>query len=338
MRKNQFVAWILVLALMGTATSCTSKESDGKLADSEETQTEEEASAETGTEETGTEETGTEETEPEETDQEEPGESGEADKERIMAEFNGMVSAEDVELSKVILFMQENMKSVGEEHGTAMVLRLEELQTAKQLELEEKFYGGTIQEAFLQSGLGLEEVNLPELIQNSELKALVVLTKESGYKIEMAEGSCFPVIDYSIYQQFGSYTAMDIRDYIDIMAVESGKRFARDAALGIGWDEVVERAILQEAFLKNYPDSAKTATVRELFERYEHITMNGLDNTPLFDSEGPRMLEEVKHAYTAALELDRSSKYLDKLKAFMKIVAENDYMLTPEVKAFIQAN
>lgn len=325
MRKKLLIMGILLLAGLITLTSCRPKEKDKDVSAEEETQQE-------SVEETEEAESQTEvETETEE-DAQEP------DVETIMAGFNELFSGEAPELKDVAEFIKKNAELAGAENVSEMIVRFEALQKEKLAQMEEKFYSGTVQQYFQQSGFGTDELNSPELIQNEEIRALTVMARESGYRTEMAEGSYFPIIDYSFYRQFSSYASPDIKDYIEIMAAESEKRFARDAALTIGWDEVVERALSQEAYLINYPGSAKAEDIRVLYDRYKYITFHGLDNTPLFDYGSRIMSEEAKSAYSEILSGGRESEYVKKIREFMDIAATGGYKLTTEVKNFIQNN
>jgi len=67
------------------------------------------------------------------------------------------------------------------------------------------------------------------------------------------------------------------------MAEESNNPPAKDAALVVGWDEVLKRALNQEKFIKRYEDSAKVGKVKELYRKYLTFTLFGLNNTPLFE-------------------------------------------------------
>jgi len=51
----------------------------------------------------------------------------------------------------------------------------------------------------------------------------------------------FPVIDYEVYKKYSEYVTEDVKEYINIMAEESNNPPAKDAALVVGWDEVLKR-------------------------------------------------------------------------------------------------
>ena len=259
------------------------------------------------------------------------------DESALMGDFDNLASNEDVKLIDIIAFIETNIATVSLDNATSMILRLEELQIKQLPLLEEKYYPETMQKIFQDAKAG-SDFSQPENFKDTTLKALVQETIGSGYKVEQAEGMYYPVIDYSFYEKFSSYATPDIKEYLAIMAVESNQLFAKDAALVIGWDEVINRALVQEQFLINYDDSKRSDAINELYKRYEFIAMFGLNNTPMFDYESKIINEKAKTAYEDALAKDINSEFLLKLKGFMDVVLKNDNKLTDEVEQYRRAN
>lgn len=172
------------------------------------------------------------------------------DESAVMGEFDVLTSSEDVKLIDVIAFIETNIATVSPDHASSMILRFEELQIKQLPLLEEIYYPETMQKIFQDAKAG-SDFSQPENFKDSTLKELVQETIDIGFKVEQAEGFYYPIIDYSFYKKFSSYATPDIKEYIDIMTVESNQLFAKDAALVIGWDEVVNRALAQEQFLIN---------------------------------------------------------------------------------------
>lgn len=264
-------------------------------------------------------------------------ENKETDKD-IMKEFNDLIIKENVSLKEVAAFMNENIKSITQEEASTMIIGFEELQKNSKNTEEEKYLPEEIQGEFNQLGTEGIDFNQAESIKDETIKQLVTESRENGYRIETAEGYYFPVIDYSFYKQFSSYATPDIKDYIEIMSVESDHIFAKDAALVITWDEVVKRALSLERFLSSYPDSQKREDIISLYDNYLFITMHGLNNTPLFDYETKKIDEKANNAFGIALTQSIDSKYLRKLGEFIELIRKNDNRLTDEVESFRKEN
>lgn len=256
----------------------------------------------------------------------------------IMDEYNKLIADENVSLKEIVAYMNENIKNATKEEASTMIIGLEDLQLSRKATEEEKYLPEQIQKGFQTLASEGIDFNQIDAIKDETIKKLVADSKDSGYKIETAEGFFFPIIDYSFYRQFSSYATPDIKDYIDIMAVESDKAFAKDAALVISWDEVVNRTLEMEKFLNNYTDSIRWEYINNLYDNYVFITMHGLNNTPLFDYETKQMDEKAKSSFTTALDQSIDSEYLNKLGEFMKLAEKSNYKLSDEIESYRKEN
>jgi hypothetical protein len=124
------------------------------------------------------------------------------------------------------------------------------------------------------------------------------------------------------------------------MTVESDQASVKDAGLVIGYQQLVNRALTQERFVQQFPKSNRTAQVRSLFDNYKIYTFYGTNNTPLFDYESKKMQPNAIKGYTALLQYTKTgnSPYLNLLRKFMDLAADNDYKLTKEVEKFRSTN
>ena len=67
------------------------------------------------------------------------------------------------------------------------------------------------------------------------------------------------------------------------LAKENTTLTTNDAALVIPWSEVSNRALFWERYLKRYPDSPYAKQAEFLFQWYQAILFQGLDNTPVVE-------------------------------------------------------
>ncbi|UVI27571.1 hypothetical protein [Paenibacillus spongiae] len=175
---------------------------------------------------------------------------------------------------------------------------------------------------------------------DKSLKALLQEAADSGFKLETAEGFYFPVVRYAALQKFNPYVTDDIKAYMDIMTVESEKASVKDAGLMIGYQELVNRALSQERFVKQFPSSNRIAQVKQLFQSYKILTFYGVNNTPLFDYDTKVIQPNAKKGYGLILKWNdtKSSPYLTTLQKFMNLLADQNDKLTEEVEKFRKAN
>ncbi|WP_025702736.1 hypothetical protein, partial [Paenibacillus forsythiae] len=239
-------------------------------------------------------------------------------------------------LPEAISYLNANIYAAGSYRAMLMTLRLENAQRAALSAWQDKFAIQGIQRELTElyePGDSLAE--LAGKTKKANLRLMLERAVKCGYKLETAEGSFFPVIDYAAYRKYKLYVTSDIRDYITIMAIESDLPSNKDNGLIIAWAEVASRALAQEAFIAAYPRSNRIEAVKSLFRTYEIDTFYGLSNTPLFHYDNLEMDLEASKAYTAVLAKNNGeSPYLEKLGGFMKLLKEHDYKLTDEIEEY----
>jgi len=253
---------------------------------------------------------------------------------KLASEFLAL-AGENPKPDAIIEFMDKNIAGVSKDSASKMLEELEKAQKNCLSELEEKYY---IDEA-VQSSLSKiynSEFDLDKIddIKDAKLKNLLKETRDMGYKVETAEGMYFPIINYEYIKKYSSYAEDDMKDYIDVMAVESNKMSAKDGALMLSWDEIIERALVQEGFIKKYGSSDKVESIKELEKRYLTFMLFGLNNTPLFSYDTKAMEPEAKEAYAKAVKDNGNSELMQMLGKYMDILGKSDYKLSDEVDKF----
>jgi hypothetical protein len=252
----------------------------------------------------------------------------------IMEEFDRLVDSE-AGLDEIIGFIDDSIAQLSEEHASIMLDRLEGLQEKNLPVLDEKFYS----DQTIQSGINKIygpgfDMNTVDQMEDGRLKDLLAEAGNTGYRVETAEGMYFPIIDYKFYEKYSYYVTADMNEYIDIMAVESDEVPAKDAALVISWDAILERALRQERFLGQYPDSIKADQIRRLYKKYVSFTLFGLNNTPLFEYDTNTMKDDAKAVYKQAVGSGQDSGYLDTIREYIEVLEKDNFKLTDEVDKY----
>lgn len=265
-----------------------------------------------------------------EKEQTEPTTPKETEAKTIMDDYQTLIQ-KDPSVEEVAGFINKNISGVSKEDASKMVDQFEEIQKKNLPEFETIFYEDEIQSKINSE---YKSITAQSDIKDAGLKELMARAKNSGYKVETAEGMFFPVIDYGFYKNFSSYVTPDMKDYIDIMTVESDKVPAKDAALVIGWDEVLKRALSQEQFISTYKDSVKVDEVKQLYKKYVTFTLYGLNNTPLFSYDAKTLNPKAREVYLNAVVNAGDSEFLNTLGGFWELVKSNGYKLTDEVEQY----
>ncbi|EGO64903.1 hypothetical protein [Acetonema longum] len=257
-----------------------------------------------------------------------------AKEQAVMADFAALVQKEDVNIAAIIQYIDENA-AVSPSAVSTMVIELEKLQQERLPELQDKFSDSeTVQKILAKSywdGLTSQTISS---IDNKDTQDLLLETQNSGFKVETAEGMYFPVIDYSVYKKYRNAATPDIAAFIDIMTVESDKTPIKDAALMIGWNEILSRALTQEEFIRRYSHSAKAEDMRRLLKRYAVFALYGANNTPLFSYDTKKIAPEAQKAYVESTFDVNHGRFSKAMNGYLSVLKRNDYQLTDEVQEY----
>lgn len=252
---------------------------------------------------------------------------------KAMEAFNSLAASNPTP-QQLFEYMTENLQAVRPEDASEMLFKLEEIQKESIESLENKYFTEAMQKKLGDVWKTDFDINTAINTDDADLKALLEETRNGGYKVETAEGSYFPILDYGAYRKFSQFVTVDIKEYIDIMTVESDKVPAKDAALVISWEDVLKRAVNQERFLADYPDSKKLEAVRQLCSKYMSFAFMGLNNTPAFDYETKTMVPELKEAYSNFPSSSTDQRLGQRFRNYVEVLEKNKYKLTKEIEEY----
>lgn len=256
--------------------------------------------------------------------------------EAVMDEYKDLILKDNIQVVDLINWIDQNIESVPQEKAGEMVLELERVQQAALLEWQAKFENESVQTVLADLYLQNRTIENLNGLKDETVERIVAETLRNGFKVETAEGMFFPVLDYTTYGKYRDKVSPDLAEYFEIMAVESEQMPAKDAALVIGWDEVLNRARRQEAFLKQYPSSSQAGAVRQLLKRYVTFTLFGSNNTPLFSYETGKMNAKAKTAFSQKSWQTEDGAFSALISQYLKVLEENNFQLTTAVDNYRQ--
>ena len=257
-----------------------------------------------------------------------------AKEKKVMAGFETLMAREALSVAEVINYLDQYINTVSKENASKLLLGLERVQQAELTKWQKRYEDSVLQEKITrvyQDKWLRDEI---EEIADQDLKRVLLETVDNGFKIETAEGFYFPVIDYTFYEKYYSAVTPDLVAYLELMAVESEQTPVKDAALIIGWDEILNRAERQEEFIREYSSSTQVEPVQELLKRYVSFALFGCNNTPLFSYDTKQMRPEAKRAYEEHGWKEEKGNFSALINEYLSVLKENDYRLTAEVDAF----
>ncbi|WZL72562.1 hypothetical protein QBE52_16070 [Clostridiaceae bacterium 35-E11] len=260
---------------------------------------------------------------------------------KIMTEYDDLLK-QDVKPAEVVHFVDNSIEKVSIEAADEMIRGLEAFQKPYEEKYMNAFFEEGMEERLIQAlGYAFEKSALNE-VKDEEVKALLTEVLDGGYKLVNLEGMYYPMMDYSIYKKYAGYLSEAMKDYIDLMAMESDKLMARDAGLSISWDELAERALKVEAFLVTYPNTPMEKTVVQRYKSYLGTYMTGLDNTPIFDwnayiqSNIYKVSEEILDKYHKTIDANKNTITAKTMEKYIELLEKNDFQLPYEKESELQ--
>lgn len=252
---------------------------------------------------------------------------------KIMAEYVQMIEKE-VKPYEVIFFIDDNMKKVSKENANEMIKELEEYQNIYAEKYTDMLFGEDFQIKLMRAfSTKIDEASI-DTIQDPKLKDLMYEISHGGYKFISLEGQYYPIINYEALKKYKPYLSDDIKDYIDLMAVESNQVMSDDAGLMISLDELGHRAIAVEKYLGKYPDSMMKKQASNLYLNYFQIYILGLPNTPLWDPETKKISDEALNSYKELVKENEQTESVKALKDYIKVIEKNNMKETNEINQF----
>ncbi len=120
--------------------------------------------------------------------------------------------------------------------------------------------------------------------------SLTSLLAANGVWVQQNEGDT----DYSLNRslllnQLGPYLTAGGQEYLALQVEEQIRPAAEDAALTLALDRVTERLLRREQFLAAYPDSPHADSVRDSYDWYLQLYLEGLPNTPAVSRQSGRL-------------------------------------------------
>ncbi|GGG77636.1 hypothetical protein [Paenibacillus radicis (ex Gao et al. 2016)] len=225
------------------------------------------------------------------------------------------------EAADIVSFLNENMGKAGQANADIMIRELNAFYQTDLPRTQEQFYQPNVQEILLASEQPITAANAASF-EDKAVRQLVVTKLSGGYRLEQAEGTIFPIVDYAMQQKFSAYLSDALKQYVALKAVESSKPAAKDAGLVISWDELAERAVMAETFVSDYPDSPERAEVLQLYtDSYLSMYIYGLNNTPIFDYDTYKLKPETKASYEKLQANHPNTVTAETVKRFLEVLA-----------------
>ena len=127
---------------------------------------------------------------------------------------------------------------------------------------------------------------------------------------------------YFYYNIFAKYVTADFYDYLKILREEDAVLYEADAGLSISFEDLGERIVVWEGFLRKHPNTGLLENVLERYFTYQIDYLLGMDNTPTaeYDEESEEYIftPETLAEFTRFLRKYPDSPTTELIEFFMK--------------------
>lgn len=263
------------------------------------------------------------------------------EQEKIMSEFNKLINTKDISEQEIIKFVDHNIKNIPSDNASKLVLGIEEVQHKNYEKRINSFFTGNIQTKIAKAFVDKNSINVLDTmkdldnVKDDELKKYLSEILQCGYKIITTEGQYYPIQNYEYLKKYNYYITDDIKEYINIKALDSAHPSTSDAAIIISWNEVFSRALKSENFLRKYPYSLKVENIKQQYLFYAATYLYGTNNSPSFDYINNKLSNEILESYrTVSSDKSLQGDLVEIIKKYLHVLKKHNYKLTDEVENY----
>ncbi len=256
----------------------------------------------------------------------------EKDNNKLIEEFDKLIE-EKSSPEILVEYVNENVDKLTSLEANHMVSELEkslEESLDKKKEKLEVLDGNNELIKIIGEDLFFSQDNI-EKIENDELREEVSNSLKSKYKLVNLEGEIYPIIDYEGFKKYNEYISPELADYIEIKSMDSQLPLAIDAALNISYDELAERILKTEEYIKQYSEGQRYEELLKAYRSKLIIYLSGTDNSPLYDRDTGKFHDKVIESYRKTSNTkDTSTGFI--IRKHLKDIEEADYIMNEDIK------
>jgi len=174
----------------------------------------------------------------------------------------------------------------------------------------------------------------PEEQQRAD--SLVTLLMAHGIWPDHAEGDTyFSANESLLLERLGPYLTGGMREFLRMQAAEQRRPTAKDAALMISLDELMERIRSAERFLEAYPEAVVRNVVQSRYRWYLAVYIAGLPNSPAFDRRTGDLRDELRESIDRYAADHANTESGQLILRYLKLLAASGFARSAEIDAFL---
>ncbi|MFS0722279.1 hypothetical protein [Paenibacillus sp. 1P07SE] len=253
------------------------------------------------------------ETEPEETP------DPEAEDEAIIRAFREEIRQAE-SAGELIAFLDEHLSRASGEAADVLFLELEAYYAEDLPKTQGLFLMNEVQEKFSIMGDPTTVTEITDL----ELREMARRAESGHYVLVQMEGEVYPIIDYTALEKYSPLLSQELRDYLQLMAMETEHQKKGEPDSAHTLDGLAERAVTAEQYLERYPDGLKREDVLEGYAARMERLLFGMANGPRFDLDNGVIYDDYLQAFQRISQRHGATYTGSLVQRFVELLGESD--------------
>lgn len=251
--------------------------------------------------------------------------------EDILADFGDKI---EESLSEAGDFINKNMEKLSEIEVDEMVSKLmikteEGIDNVRQ-KIQDIDVDNELNETF-DGELYLSQDQIDRL-DNDELREELIRLQSENYRLINLEGEYYPAVNYEGFKKYEEHVSDELREYIDLKTRDADKPVALDAAIYISYDELADRIVATENYIKQYGEGDRYGEAINMYRNKLSMYLLGLPNTPITESDSDKIRADLMESYKeTALIKDSSTGFI--VGKYINLIDQNQGIIDDEILA-----
>lgn len=256
------------------------------------------------------------------------------DPDEIMKEFYQMINRGDKTFD-IALFVNNSIGNLDETKADTMILDYES-HLLQDLNLLLKEYEKANSNPELLQTFDLGVIDNISNVVDEQLKELLTETINNGYLLLKGDGYIYPEIDYGEILKYKEYITTGVKDYLEIMEIETKNRFTYGEEIEISLKDLLNRVITAENYLVSNKGSKSSNKIYNLYVEYMDGVILGAGNPYVLANEGTSIIKnEILNEYKTFVNNNKDSRTTEVLQEYINTLENNDNdMDAPELIEF----
>lgn len=174
-------------------------------------------------------------------------------------------------------------------------------------------------------------------INNTSEKQFNKLLSKIGWGVKLSEGNYYIGESAGWFEaKFKNILTEPYKEYLHYRSKEIREGFSEDAGLLISWNQLGDRIITWEAFLKKYPNFPEKQMIESYLDSYIRVFLSGMDNSPIHNFENMTLDKDVRAAYEKFIKDNKTSKYYKLVKDYYEMIKKNNFLLPNDYEKYLE--